>query len=339
MPAGSPSRGYAPTNAHVKYTYTAFDQSEVTQRRSWGLNGIKGAGLGFDGGAPTSQRGGKILRKAADRVKGARIGASAHTPKFVMALDNSVSSFGSWNMEPPAARGATEPLRCLTPYAVTLDRSVSEPELMSPRRAKPELSLSVLSSESAELSMASGQALREAQVHAARSSERATTAAAAVRQAIWQRSRQRPCVPEPDEREAWSPRRWTDPLTMALRQSAREASAQGLSSRHAAAATLGASRRPTLRALSADGAEGVAQLLLWAQCDAAHLTALMQRVMHAEQLLNLGEPELAAAGLSPAERRRLLKLLGEMDATNASPAQTRCAAPPEPSPQAAPGPV
>ena len=60
MPPGSPSRGYAPTNAHVKYTYTAFDQSEVTQRRSWGLNGIKGAGLGFDGGRASGNGGTRV---------------------------------------------------------------------------------------------------------------------------------------------------------------------------------------------------------------------------------------------------------------------------------------
>jgi hypothetical protein len=327
------SAGYAPTNAHIKYTYSVSDPSEVTNRRSWGPNGIKGDGLGFDGGAPTSQRGG-VERKW---VRGARIGACSHREKFVQALDNSLGD-GWGNTTGESSRSALlrQPTRCLTPYAVTLDESRSEPHLHAfprvpgqrtsdasatqPSLGPPEqLRLSVGAGRPGS-SLTSTFELQYAEEQAALSRERASTAAAAVRQAIWQRNRKRPCVPTADDVAAAvssnSIQPWSgssvvvDPLWQAL---ANADGSFGGGAADSSAAAAAAGRRPALSTLAAEGLSGLAKMLAWANCDARLLTQLMHYgVQDAEQLLNVSDAGFASAGLKPAERRRLIALVKEL---------------------------
>eukprot|EP01043_Picozoa_sp_COSAG02_P011997 COSAG02_NODE_453_length_22025_cov_16.179923_9_plen_474_part_00 len=320
----SSNSGYASPNAVIKYTYSMSDPSEVTNRNAWGSAGIKGDGLGFDGGCPTSQRGG-IQRKW---VKGARIGGRPHTEKFVQALDNSLGA--DWgNATGKSSRGALgrQPTRCLTPFAVTLDESRSESHLFPrvPRKSlgsdhrvihSQQRSLERLSPERVqpESSLTSTFELQHAEEQAAISRDRASTAAAAVRQAIWQRARQRPCQPTADELAVNGPpyTQWTtsgvvvDPLWQALANAGTEQAAKSAANREAG-------RQPTLRALAEEEGEGLAKILAWANCDSRLLQELaFHGVLNAEHLLHMSEMNFAEAGFRPQERRRLQALLKKL---------------------------
>ena len=318
------SSGYASPNARIKYTYTVSDPSEVTNRRAWGSAGIKGEGLGFDGGCPTSQRGG-IQRKW---VRGARIGADSHKEKFVQALDNSLgASWGGTTGKSSRRALERQPARCLTPFAVTLDESRSEPHL----HAFPRVSGQSLPADRGPTSppsvgrlspggMRSGSSLsstfelQHAEELAAISRERASTAAAAVRQAIWHRARQRPCQPSAHElaNAESSYAQWNassvliDPLWQALAMARTERETQSL-----ADGEVGA--KPTLRALAEEGAEGLAKVLAWANCDSRlQHGLLLHGVENAEQLLHMNEHGFAEAGFRPSERRRLQGLVNKL---------------------------
>lgn len=326
-PRRSSPTGYAATNASIKYNYV---------------------GLGFDGGCPTSQRGG-IERRW---VRGARIGAGSHKEKFVCALDNQ-SGDGWGNLTGESLRGAQAgaPLRCLTPYAITLDKSKSEPQLHTFPRVKgqrqgeqpteatrwePSHGTWAQSQQlsNASLSMRrspspSRDELAWAERQAECSREAASGVAAAVRQAIWLRNRQRPCVPDARGRATRSPalvQPWSgsstvvDPLWLALQRSGASRGSNRTGPRSGSETSKRPSSRPesrpTLQELSTgmfEGADGVAKVLELAMCDVTtHLVPMMNRVMTAEQLLALNNTAFAEVGLKPPERRRLLALLKDM---------------------------
>lgn len=322
------SAGYASPNARIKYTYSVSDPSEVTNRRAWGSAGIKGDGLGFDGGCPTSQRGG-IQRKW---VKGARVGACPHTEKFVQALDNSLGAdWGNTTGESSRSALQRQPTRCLTPFAVTLDESRSESNLHAFPRipgqrsgtegsdASPP-SLNRLSSERlrSNSSLTLSFELQHAEEQAEASRKRASTAAAEVRQAIWQRARQRPCNPSSDEVVAsdatgmpWDAAGIVvDPLWEALVSADGSASTEEatLSARNGTQGT-----QPTLRGLADERGVGLAKVLAWANCDSRlQRELIMHGVEDVEQLADMSEINFAEAGFRLSERRRLVALLNKL---------------------------
>ena len=298
----------------------AFD---VADAASWDATRttIRGTQLGFDGGQPTMQRGGiTIPRRGSPRP--ARIGASAHTPKFVLALGN-------------RAVGLRASHVAASHVAVT--QPDDTPQLWSPPAPLPSVSAPDLwfrgpGSSSRQAGTGApvpglpprspGAGLKQAEADACAASAGASAAAAAVRQAIWARSSRLPC-PAPPRKRVGSVLELMDVVQRRGSSSMWELRQPSNVPRHS-----GVSRRkripqggPSLSRLAAKGQDGIMEMLSLARCDTKFYSRLTRAAGNARDIIGLGDVGLAEAGLSAPERRRVLKLLrsaAEYDGTTPS---------------------